>query len=188
MKIKTNTPLKILVAFGLVLTLAVGITTATLTEDVDINSHLLFNQVRIELISDDYSNKVISPGETVNFNTSIKNLGQDCYVRIKIETITTFDGDKVKPENINGVNSADWVNGTDENVTYLYYKNILKKDASVLKSFNSITFPSSWGNNTSGSVPQIKVTAEAIQSKNTIVDFDSNSPWGENIKVVENIE
>ncbi len=118
-------------------------------------------------------NKLVAPGEKTSYIPQIKNLKNDCYVRVKIEIeMNQEDYRPVTMDNIIGL-GEDWIQKNDG---YIYYENILEKD-DVEEVFQEIEIPK-WEDPTEEIKFDVNVIADAIQAKNFTPNFDSEIPWG----------
>ena len=125
--------------------------------------------------------KAILPGQPIPMIPEIKNLGTNCYVRVKITT-ESEKGKEIPSTCFQGI-SEDWIQCGD----YLYCTKILElgKKTEVFQAFE---LPADW--NQSGIAKdtiQIHLRVDAIQSDNFEPDFESESPWG-NVEVQEAVE
>lgn len=121
-------------------------------------------------------NKKFMPGDIISFIPKISNLGQNCYIRIKINYID---------ENTDFI---DYVTGFADEFTkygdYYYYNKALKSNE-IIKIFDTIRIPEQI-NNEHDEELKIKIVAEAVQEKNFEPDYTSENPWG-NVTPTESI-
>ena len=117
--------------------------------------------------------KIVMPGDEIILIPKINNLGDECFIRTKIEYIID---NKVFPlENYIEGNYSTW-NNIDG---YYYYNSKLSRESSI-ELFNKITIP----NLTSeyiGKKVAVHIIVEAIQAKN----FDGN--WN-NVEIKKSID
>lgn len=113
----------------------------------------------------------IVPGDKFKKDPTITNIGKnDCYIRAKI---TFTEGAPIGDDSLD-IKSAEWKKGSDG---YYYYKGVVKNGMNVVL-FNEVKIPGELGNNVADKTFNIKVDAEAIQSDNFEVNFESDTPWG----------
>ena len=119
-------------------------------------------------------NEVVMPGEVVQLNTKIKNLGIDCYIRTKI-TFTINNTEYDEFNYING-NYKTW-NKKDN----CYYLNSVLKQKENIDLFDTIQVPNEIINELDGDIIIVHILVEAVQAKN----FEGN--WNETVikKVVD---
>ena len=125
----------------------------------------------------------VLPGQTLSRIARIRNQAADCYVRA---LITFSDGTGVEEgltdQNLLGM-SGDWI----KKGSYFYYQKPLEENASV-EIFTGIQVPTEWDTryDTEQQIQpyytdntwDLQVKVDAIQSKNFIPDFSSETPWG----------
>ena len=125
----------------------------------------------------------VLPGQILSRIARIRNQAADCYVRA---LITFSDGTGVEEgltdQNLLGM-SGDWI----KKGLYFYYQKPLEENASV-EIFTGIQVPTEWDTryDTEQQIQpyytdntwDLQVKVDAIQSKNFIPDFSSETPWG----------
>ena len=109
---------------------------------------------------------LVSPGESVSLIPKINNLGEKCYLRIKL----SFKQGSSDYTNKLPSLSTDWI----PNGEYFYYNKALDKEE-VVTVFNSITIPDTITETSEDVI--FRIDAEAIQEKNFEPDYDSTDPW-----------
>lgn len=125
----------------------------------------------------------VLPGQTLSRIARIRNQAADCYVRALI-TFSDRTGveEGLTDQNLLGM-SGDWI----KKGSYFYYQKPLEENASV-EIFTGIQVPTEWDTryDTEQQIQpyytdntwDLQVKVDAIQSKNFIPDFSSETPWG----------
>ena len=116
-----------------------------------------------------YSNVTkVSPGEVISFIPKIDNLGEGCYVRVKIKYID---------ENLD-INDyiTSFSNDLEKYGEYYYYNKVLKT-GEKLQLFDTIRIPENISNVGNIEIP-LEIIAEAVQEKNFKPDYSKEDPWG----------
>ena len=111
--------------------------------------------------------KDILPGQVISKIPRIRNAGNDCYIRVKLELTGTEESIEIREIGEN------WMQGRDG---YLYYTEVLKTGEET-DLFQSIRIPEDFAQ-AENSTFQLKIDAEGIQSKNFTPDFEADAPWG----------
>ena len=142
---------------------------ATGNIDIDLETYELSKENQEILYGTEST--VYMPGEDVSLIPKIQNLGDDCYIRVKIEYIT----DEINFEDYN-INMPTTFELYDD---YYYYKNVVKSN-DVIKIFDGVKIPE----NLSQKKIELTITAQAIQAKNFEPDYTFSNPW-KNIQPVE---
>ena len=118
--------------------------------------------------------KSVLPGEKVSYIPVIRNIKEDCYVRLHI-VIEMDDSEikrKISMEDIYGLGS-DWKEIGD----YLYFTRVLGSGTSV-DVFQGIQIPYVWTQRRHESCGfTVYAFADAINSMNITPNFNSDSPW-----------
>ncbi len=115
------------------------------------------------------TNTKVMPGEEISLIPEIYNVGDDCYVRVKI--VVQYNGAERELDYSNII-SEDWkLYGN-----YYYYNSIFQKGG-VLKLFDSLKVPSDLSNEKQAKSFGIKIIVEAVQSKNFEPDYNLEDPW-----------
>lgn len=114
-------------------------------------------------------NKQVLPGTQISKIPRVENLGNDCYIRVKL---TFKDITELDDSNLFGI-TDDWVKIDG----YYYYKNILKTHDKV-DVFKGLSIPEDFSELNAGQKFELTVDVDAIQSKNFTPDFNSSQPWG----------
>ena len=145
------------------------------------------DKVNIELINNLGTNTektAVIPGASINMSPRINNLGASAYVRAKITFTSTIKDEKTEKSLITSENLKDvsekWV--YNENDGYYYYNSILNPEETSDVMFTDLVVPSDYSY--PNSTFEVKIVADAIQSKNFTPDFGSIAPWG-NIEIKE---
>ena len=111
--------------------------------------------------------KDILPGQVISKIPRIRNDGNDCYIRVKLDLEGTEES--IEAQEI----GEKWKEGKDG---YLYYTDILKTgDETDL--FQSIKIPEDFAQEEESAF-QLEIHAEGIQSQNFTPDFQADAPWG----------
>ena len=117
--------------------------------------------------------KIVMPGDIIRLIPIVKNLGIDCYLRVRI-TYTIKDVVFKEQDYISG----DYSTWRKEGY-YYYYDGIFQRNDTV-ELFEQVSIPDPLANEFQGQEVKIRITAEAIQEKN----FDGN--WN-NARIIESI-
>lgn len=154
---------------------------------LQINNVFQTDKVNIELINNlgTSTEKInVMPGASINMSPRINNLGASAYVRAKITFTSTFEGGETEKSLISSENLKDvsekWV--YNENDGYYYYNTILNPEETSDTIFTDLVVPSDYSY--PNSTFEVKIVADAIQSKNFNPDFSSIAPWG-NVEIKE---
>lgn len=126
----------------------------------------------------------ILPGREISLIPRIKNLGEDCYVRVWVSFVMKKEvEDPISCEDLLGL-GEDWIRIGD----CFYYKNILRNNQ-YTDLFEGYKIPEQWNTryDESGNIVDyytdnqvmVRFTADAVQSRNFTPDFQSETPWGE---------
>lgn len=111
--------------------------------------------------------KDILPGQVISKIPRIRNDGNDCYIRVKLELEGTEES--IEAQEI----GEKWKEGKDG---YLYYTDILKTgDETDL--FQSVKIPEDFAQEEESAF-RLEIHAEGIQSQNFTPDFEADAPWG----------
>lgn len=112
--------------------------------------------------------KVVFPGDMVDFIPKIFNQGTDCYLRMKINYINDT------------INFEDYVTGFSTKFTkhgdYYYYDDTFNAKDTV-KLFDKITIPAEAEDLAVNRKLKIEIIAEALQVKNFTPDYSLEDPW-----------
>lgn len=108
------------------------------------------------------------PGDDVSLIPKISNLGEECYIRFKVEYVNE------ETDFINYVSgfSNDFIKHGD----YYYFENAVKTNE-VIKLFDTITVPETIENRTNTDKIELTITAQAIQLRNFEPDYTLDDPW-----------
>lgn len=111
---------------------------------------------------------VVYPGDKISLIPKINNLGESCFVRVKINYIDT------------STNFLDYTTGFSNSLTkygdYYYYTDVLD-NASNIKIFDAIKIPDDITTTDNERKIKLEIIAEAIQSKNFVPDYSLSDPW-----------
>lgn len=121
--------------------------------------------------------KPVMPGDKISLIPKVHNLGEDCYLRIKIQFI---DED---------IDALKYITGFSDKMAqygdYYYYQEQVNHNQTI-KIFDAITIPSEILNESSEQKISLNVTAEAVQAKNFEPDYTKENPWN-NVKPEKSI-
>ena len=133
--------------------------------DIKIQNYELNSENNEEIFN---QNKKCSPGEIISLIPKIENIGESCFVRIKINYIDDT------------VDFMDFISGFSSNWEkygdYYYYNKVLNSNENV-EIFKTIKIPDSINTNNESIV--LTIIAEAVQERNFNPDYSSNNPWGD---------
>lgn len=114
-------------------------------------------------------NQIILPGKKISKIPRISNIGNDCYVRAKIEVEGTEESIQVY-----GMDTS-WIKCSDG---YYYYDRILENGQET-DLFRGVQIPEDFSQEEEGKDFQIQIDIDAIQSQNFFPDYSAEDPWGE---------
>lgn len=193
MKNKNKKAKIIVIIISLLVIIGIFALLAYFTDTAFVTNHLKLGIVDIELEEftiDKYGNKIkwkdadyIIPGDTISKIPEISCVkgSADCYIRAKVY-IKCKDVNLMERENIITLNNLDvdsskWYYCKSDG--YFYYKEILTENSEPAILFTKIDVPYEYDNDWALEEFEVKVTAEAIQTKNFTPDFSENStnPW-----------
>lgn len=133
--------------------------------DIELEEFEIQNGEEIPYIN----NKEVLPGTEISKIPRVENMGNDCYIRVKL---TFKDITELDDSNLFGI-TEDWVKIGE----YYYYKNILKTHDKV-DVFQGLSIPEGFSELNAGQKFELTIDVDAIQSKNFTPDFNSSEPWG----------
>ena len=139
---------------------------------VNTDSTVSTSYVDISLSDNAATTNKILPGDNVQIDIGISNLGIDCYLRAKVNLIVK--NDNLITDNYFDIDNSTWVKIGD----YYYYKTIFNKNDSV-ELFNNFIVPEYLNKNYENEDLIVEVIAEAIQAKNVNPNYSNDKPWGE---------
>ena len=142
-----------------------------LTNDVINNTESTISTSYVDIKLEEYQNgepytkenEVVMPGELVQLNSRINNIGIDCYVRAKL----TYTLNNTEYEESNYIN-GDYKNWTKKG-DYYYYNSVLEQNK-IINLFDTIQIPNEMINESDGDTIIVHILVEAVQAKN----FDGN--------------
>lgn len=116
--------------------------------------------------------KDVCPGQYISKIPRVTNKGAGCYIRAKIN----IDNDVRSPMTIDDLEgiSNDWVRKGE----YIYHVKPLNQGDSV-DLFTGFEIPREWDREAADKAINIEISVDAVQSKNFIVDLESDNPWGD---------
>lgn len=112
----------------------------------------------------------VMPGDHVSKIPRIKNWGNDCYIRARID----FQDAPVNIENIYGM-EENWIRAKDG---YFYLRDSVPTGKTA-DLFQGIIIPESLDDTYADTSFSIRICAEAVQSRNFEPDYSAECPWGE---------
>ncbi len=187
---------------ALVAVVGVGATLAYFTDSEDVSNVVTMGHVDITLYETDNSGEEavitedgltfenVMPGDVLAKDPSVKvNMGSsDTFIRVKMDVVPAEDA-TITEDDLNELaeavradveESGNWYYDTQSK--YFYYKDIMTADSAPAVLFDTVTIPTTWGNNTADQSFTIEVKAEAIQSDNfePVVDEQTKliTSWG----------
>lgn len=164
------------VSLALVAVIGIGATLAYFTDQTGTKTNVVtMGKVDIDLTESTTDGTLtdagitydkIMPGDELNKVPVVTVAGdsQDAYIRVKLDITSANFGD-VTPAEIQSylnINEVDWALGADG---YLYYQGIVKAN-DKLTVFDTVTIPTTLGNEVAGGSFRIVVQADAIQADN----------------------
>ena len=112
----------------------------------------------------------VMPGDHVSKIPRIKNMGNDCYIRARID----FQDAPFNIENIYGM-EENWISAKDG---YFYFRDSVPTGKTA-DLFQGIIIPESLDETYADTSFSIRICAEAVQSRNFEPDYSAEYPWGE---------
>ncbi|MDO4501815.1 MAG: hypothetical protein Q4D06_01405 [Coriobacteriia bacterium] len=143
---------------------------AALSTDLTVTNHLSLDTVDIAIEQTKASAVALESGESYPHSALIRNLGADCYLRVRAEAASGERSTALTT--LKGLDSRSWIQAGD----YLYYRPVLAEGKQVDFS-QQVSNP--WPDATPDDRLTLTVTAEAVQARNFRPDYTSASPWGE---------
>ncbi len=137
--------------------------------DINIQTYKLDNNNNE--VEYDEENKKVMPGDVVSLIPKICNLGENCYLRIKVNYI---DEDTDFIDYVEGFST-----GFNRYGEYYYYDKILNSKE-VIKIFDTIRIPEEITKKASNGKIKLEIIAQAIQGKNFEPDYTLDDPWKNN--------
>lgn len=134
--------------------------------DVQLSEYQIQNEKEVEW----QDNPVILPGKDISKIPRIKNKGNECYVRVKMDFQNI--GEELE-DCIYGMDDT-WIKKKDG---YYYCRKMLETKEEI-DFFKGIKIPDDFPQEEEGTVFQMDIAVDAIQSENFTPDFESDSPWG----------
>lgn len=190
---------------ALVAVVGVGATLAYFTDSEDVSNVVTMGHVDITLYETDSSGDAatiteegltfdnVMPGDVLAKDPSVKvNTGSsDAYIRVKMEVVPAEEA-TITEDDLNELAEAIRADVEDGGIwyydaesEYFYYKDIMTADSNPAVLFDTVTIPTTWGNNTADQSFTIEVKAEAIQADNfnPVVDEQTGlvTSWGTEI-------
>lgn len=168
---------KKLIALGVILFLIMTVSGiyALTNQTVDgiINTGIVDIEIREYILSDgetpyDENEQKVNPGEKISLIPKIHNLGENCYIRIKVKYIN----EQINFENYVEGFSNDW----EKNGEYYYYKNVFNSN-DIIKIFDKIKIPENIDEITDNKKIKLEIIAEAIQEKNINKELGLAERW-----------
>ena len=151
------------------------VTSRIATGDIDID--ILQSDISSDV--QDYLYRKIVPGDIISDDVSIRNLAEDCYIRVQVD----FECDPEKDDR-NSWKHLDYdaLEGISERWLpigeYFYYRDPVST-GEVVPFLKSVSIPASWTEETMDHETGMTITAEAVQAIHFNPDYDSEAPWGD---------
>ena len=140
------------------------IPTGLATGNININLNTYELNKDFEEVIYGTENKIYLNGDDVSLIPKVQNIGDDCYIRIKIDYINSE------------FNSGDYINNMTSKFQlhdeFYYYEDVVKCD-DIIKIFDGVKIPE----NINQKEIELTITAQAIQAKNFEPDFTLSDPW-----------
>lgn len=165
---------------GLMGIISFGLTSVYALTEVVTENHFSTGVVDIELeefyLNGDgqevpWENPVlVMPGDHVSKIPRIKNWGNDCYIRARID----FGDAPVNMDNTYGMED-NWIKAGDG---CFYFRDMVPSGKSV-DLFQGIVIPESLDETYADTSFSIRICVEAVQSRNFEPDYTKECPWGE---------
>ena len=138
------------------------------TGAVDIKLDIYRLDGQSQLINYDNDGKKVFPGEIISYIPKVSNIGENCYLRVKIEYVN------------DSLNFSNYVTGFSNELTkigeYYYYNKVFNSE-DVLKIFDTIKIPENIEQITDEKRIKLKIIAQAIQERNFEPDYSLGDPW-----------
>lgn len=115
--------------------------------------------------------KLVQPGQTVTKIVDVRNVANDCWIRIKVD----FESD----EGMTGVDDS-MLHLADEHWIYrggYYYYTLPVYHGDTVQFIDTVHVPEDWDSSYSGKEFRIIVTSDAVQIRNFTPQFDTEDPW-----------
>ena len=142
--------------------LSVALNTSTV--DIKLDTFTLSESGKVEYKDD----AVLFPGDIAPFIPVVTNLGESCYLRVKVKYIN------------DDLDFMDYITNFPENFEkygdYYYYKTPINKNESIVL-FDSIKIPENILSLTTSKTLNINILAEVVQDKNFMPDYTTDIPW-----------
>ena len=184
-------------SLALVAVIGVGSTLAYFTDSDSATNVVTMGNVNIDLVETDGTDTSqtgleytgIVPGDKLTKKATInvdKN-SKDCYVRVKIEVTAAEGANEDFEANVESadflkkqlnIDTDSWYHSSSNG--YYYYQEVLKAGDSI-DIFDTVTIPTSWGNEAADQSFDIAITVEAIQADNFTPTKNDNGKirsWG----------
>lgn len=134
---------------------------------VDIKIQTYESDNNKEIVYDEQEKKVM-PGDIISLTPKIHNLGENCYLRVKVDYVD------------DNTNFLDYITGFSNDFKkygdYYYYDKVLNSNETV-KIFDTIKIPEYITKNAKNNKINLVITAQAIQEKNFEPDYTLIDPW-----------
>lgn len=147
------------------------ITKGNITETGDINDSVYIDNANINPAELNESTRIkLDPGAKVSIIPTINNKGVDSYIRAYVN----IDKDSgISLSNFSGISDKWKYNHNDG---CFYYTDMFKGNDEVTL-YNQLNIPTDYDKKDINF--NVKVTVDAIQSRNFTPNFDESSPWGD---------
>ena len=134
--------------------------------DIKLDTYQIDNQG--QMINYDYNSKKVSPGETISYIPQVSNIGEDCYLRVKVNYVN---------ENVDFINYVTGFSNELNKIGEYYYYNKVLNQNDVLKIFDTIKIPNNIKDLTDDNKIKLEIIAQAIQDINFEPDYSAEDPW-----------
>ena len=130
-----------------------------------------------EEIAYEEPSKRVAPGDVISLIPKIVNLGENCYVRFKVDYVD---------ENTDFVDYSTGISNNFKKYGEYYYYNKVFTKGETIKIFETIKIPNDIKEKMNGKKIKLEIQAQAIQEKNFEPDYTVANPW-KNIEPTETI-
>ena len=151
-------------------------------DQIEVVNNIGMGNVSVSLISEQYDaetgknipwkqDRVVLPGEEISEIVTIKNEGEEAWIRAKLD-FTTHSSLNLTESDVKIVDG--WERHKDG---FFYWKTAVKNGQSV-KFIESVTVPAAWDSSKIKKTKfNLNVQTDAVQSKNFTPDFSRDDPW-----------
>lgn len=121
----------------------------------------------------------VMPGDVYSKNPRVTNTGaNDAWIRVKLDVTSEDEGMQenvaaLKQAIIDEMKNYEWAVKADDD-GYIYYTEIVEPTV-YIDLFETVTIPTTWGNEAADASFSIEISAEAVQSDNNGSTWDTAS-------------